>query len=153
MRGGVEALTEREKETLRLLLAGHDAKSIARELGLSVHTVNERLRDSRRKLGVASSREAARLLAQSGQPAPKSLGDKEIGVGRVVQGQGGSNPKEGRGGAPVLWLGGGMIVMSLIIVAVALSGALSGRAPAQSAPKVVATSPREGATIKPVLHV
>ncbi|GAA0731919.1 MULTISPECIES: helix-turn-helix domain-containing protein [Sphingomonas] len=59
------ALTEREKTTLRLLLAGHDAKSIARELELSVHTVNERLRDARRKLGVASSREAARRLAAS----------------------------------------------------------------------------------------
>jgi DNA-binding CsgD family transcriptional regulator len=63
MRDGVEALSDREKQTLRLLLAGHDAKSIARELGLSMHTVNERLRDSRRKLGVASSREAAPMLA------------------------------------------------------------------------------------------
>ena len=82
MGDGVGSLSEREKQTLRLLLAGHDAKSIARELGLSVHTVNERLRDSRRKLGVASSREAARVLARAGQAEPKSVGDKEIGVGR-----------------------------------------------------------------------
>src|SRR6476619_427904 len=57
-----EALTEKEKQTLRLIVRGHDAKSTARELGLSVHTVNERLRDARRKLEVSSSREAARIV-------------------------------------------------------------------------------------------
>ena len=45
MAHNVHALTEKEKQTLRLLLAGHDAKSMARKLDLSVHTVNERLRD------------------------------------------------------------------------------------------------------------
>lgn len=49
-------LSAREKEALRLLLVGHDAKSIANTLGLSVHTINDRLRDARRKLGVSSSR-------------------------------------------------------------------------------------------------
>ena len=34
-------LTEKEKEPLRLLLLGHDAKSMALALDLSVHTVNE----------------------------------------------------------------------------------------------------------------
>ena len=43
-------LTDKEKEALRLLLAGHDAKSSARELGISVHTVNDRLRNARRKM-------------------------------------------------------------------------------------------------------
>lgn len=61
----LKSLSEREQDTLRLLLAGHDAKSIARDLGLSVHTVNDRLREARRKLGVSSSREAARLLGQA----------------------------------------------------------------------------------------
>ena len=42
-----EALTPKEKETLRLILCGHDAKSSARALDLSVHTVNGRLRDAR----------------------------------------------------------------------------------------------------------
>ncbi len=74
-----DTLSEREKQTLRLILRGHDAKSAARELGLSVHTVNERLRDARRKLGVTSSREAARrLLAEEGA-APENLGDKALG--------------------------------------------------------------------------
>lgn len=74
MTTGLDALTERERHTLRLILRGHDAKSAARELGLSVHTVNERLRDARRKLGVTSSREAARrLLAQEGDGADTTL--------------------------------------------------------------------------------
>jgi len=73
-------LTDREKQTLRLIVRGHDAKSIARHLDLSVHTVNERLRAARRKLAVSSSREAARLLLQAeGNAVPKSLGPGEIG--------------------------------------------------------------------------
>jgi DNA-binding CsgD family transcriptional regulator len=79
------ALTEKEKQTLRLIVRGHDAKSIARSLGLSVHTVNERLRDVRRKMAVSSSREAARLLLQVedgslDSVAPNSFGDIKIGA-------------------------------------------------------------------------
>lgn len=71
MTSSLDTLTDKERQTLRLILRGHDAKSSARELGLSVHTVNERLRDARRKLGVTSSREAARrLLAEEAQAAP-----------------------------------------------------------------------------------
>lgn len=82
MNGELESLSERERETLRLLGRGHDAKSIATALGLSVHTVNERLRDVRRKLGVSSSREAARLLLahEAAPERPDNRGDKEIGV-------------------------------------------------------------------------
>jgi DNA-binding CsgD family transcriptional regulator len=87
MTTGLDTLTERERHTLRLILRGHDAKSAARELGLSVHTVNERLREARRKLGVTSSREAARrLLAQEGDGAdatletpPQNFADKPLG--------------------------------------------------------------------------
>lgn len=71
-------LTEKEKQALRLIVRGHDAKSCARELNLSVHTINDRLRDARRKLGVSSSREAARLLlAEEGfpqKPVPDTIG-------------------------------------------------------------------------------
>ena len=55
----IDALTDREREVLHLLLAGHTAKSAATELDLSVHTVNDYLREARRKLGVSSSREVA----------------------------------------------------------------------------------------------
>jgi len=74
-----DTLTDKERQTLRLILRGHDAKSSARELGLSVHTVNERLRDARRKLGVTSSREAARRLLEAEQETPETLGDKALG--------------------------------------------------------------------------
>ncbi|MFM7403483.1 MAG: helix-turn-helix transcriptional regulator [Erythrobacter sp.] len=75
-----DTLTDKEKDALRLLLRGHDAKSCARELALSVHTVNERLRKARRKLGTTSSREAARvLMAAEGEETPETLGDKPLG--------------------------------------------------------------------------
>ena len=55
-------LNEAERRVLHLLAEGHTAKSIATELGTSVAAVNERLREARRKTGVGSSRELARLL-------------------------------------------------------------------------------------------
>lgn len=79
MTASLDTLTDKEKDALRLLLRGHDAKSSARELGLSVHTVNERLRDARRKLGVTSSREAARRLMAEENDTPENLGDTALG--------------------------------------------------------------------------
>lgn len=55
-------LTDREMEILRLLAAGHTVKTIAARLGRSETSINERLRAARRKTGVGSSRELARLL-------------------------------------------------------------------------------------------
>ncbi|QKG70778.1 helix-turn-helix domain-containing protein [Erythrobacter mangrovi] len=75
----LDELTDKEKETLRLIVRGHDAKSMASELSLSVHTINERLRLARRKLGVTSSREAARLLLESEGADPQKLADKDLG--------------------------------------------------------------------------
>ena len=61
----VQKLTPRQKEVLRLILNGFDSKSVGRELGISVHTVNEHLTEARRHLGVSSSREAARILREA----------------------------------------------------------------------------------------
>jgi DNA-binding CsgD family transcriptional regulator len=55
-------LNEPEQRVLRLLAEGHTAKSIATELGMTPAAVNERLREARRKTGVGSSRELARVL-------------------------------------------------------------------------------------------
>ncbi|WP_238941091.1 LuxR C-terminal-related transcriptional regulator [Sphingomonas beigongshangi] len=67
-------LTATEQDILRRLAAGHTAKSIAAETGLSVNAVNERLREARRKTGATSSRELARLfIAQENR-------DEQIGV-------------------------------------------------------------------------
>lgn len=55
-------LSAKEVEVLALIAQGHDAKSAARALTLSTHTIYERLRRAREKLGAANSREAARLF-------------------------------------------------------------------------------------------
>lgn len=123
----VQSLSEKEKQTLRLLLVGHDAKSIARQSGLSVHTIHERLRDARRKLAASSSREAARLLheaeAASQDNDPEKLGDKPIGDDPVPTGVAAMAPPEGK--PRPLWqrpfLIGGVFVMSLFIAALAAS--------------------------------
>lgn len=58
----LDRLNETERELLILLGRGHTAKSIASLKALSVAAVNERFRSARRKTGLASSREIARLL-------------------------------------------------------------------------------------------
>lgn len=121
-----QTLTEREKETLRLLLAGHDAKSAATALGLSVHTVNERLREARRKLGVGSSREAARVMARAEDP--NFLGDKQLGVAQAAAPSPEPRPSDQRRrlGSPLVWLSGGMVMMLAMVAAVAMTMAPHG---------------------------
>lgn len=60
----LERLTEREKQCLRAWLEHKTAKEIALELGVSHFAVEKRLKMARTKLGVSSSIEAARLLAE-----------------------------------------------------------------------------------------
>ncbi|HEX8415942.1 MAG TPA: helix-turn-helix transcriptional regulator, partial [Sphingomicrobium sp.] len=68
-------LNEAERRVLGLLAEGHTVKSIAHSIGSSPGPVNERLREARRKTGVGSSRELARLLkAQENR-------DEQIGLG------------------------------------------------------------------------
>ena len=59
---GTRDLTPKELEALALIAQGHDAKSAAQELSVSPHTVYERLRRAREKLGASNSRAAARLM-------------------------------------------------------------------------------------------
>lgn len=116
-------LSEREQDTLRLLLVGHDAKSIAGHLGVSVHTVNDRLREARRKLGVSSSRQAARLLAQAECAPPNILGHTKFGMAgqelRVQQPER-IGPLMGQSHR-VWWLTGGSLVIFVIAAAAILS--------------------------------
>jgi DNA-binding CsgD family transcriptional regulator len=123
MRQDFEALSEKEKQTLRLLLAGHDAKSMARHLGLSVHTVNERLRYARRKLSASSSREAARLLRESEDAPPQSLGDKRLGDARpgAIAQQIGRPDAGSFANRRKLWPIGGLAMISFLVAALALS--------------------------------
>jgi DNA-binding CsgD family transcriptional regulator len=79
-RSGLETLTEREKDVLRLLASGFEVKTAAEHLNISANTANERLREARRKLHASSSRHAARLLAQHEAMDPKKSGDRFAGV-------------------------------------------------------------------------
>lgn len=141
------ALTEKEKQTLRLMVRGHDAKSIARSLDLSVHTINERLRDARRKMAVSSSREAARLLLETeggegGVADPEIFGDVQIGedaVGAQVDQQGA--PIRGAGAVyrrP--WIIIGVLLMTLAFGLLALTALPQlASTPPQSTPAAAAT--------------
>ena len=143
MTHGYQDLTDKEKQTLRLLLDGHDAKSMARHFGLSVHTINERLRDARRKLSASSSREAARLLREAEGPGPQSLGDNAIGDAPAgPAGQEGATAKPGPH-RRAAWTIGGLAMIAVAIAALALSAAPQHRpaTAAHSASAPVAETP------------
>lgn len=142
MTDGLAQLTEKEKETLRLMVRGHDAKSMARELSLSVHTINDRLRAARRKLGVTSSKEAARKLFETESDAPESFGGRDLG-GAPDSGDGdGANASDGNRSGVSRTVLMGAAVMSLIFASILL-------ATQTSAPEVITSnlgSPAEPAT-------
>jgi DNA-binding CsgD family transcriptional regulator len=100
------ALNPAEREALLLLAEGHTAKSIAALTGRSPAAVNERLREARRKTGIGSSRELARLLA-----AAHKNRDEKIDLA-VVSGNEAAPVPPGRIG----WRKG-RIVMPLMLVA------------------------------------
>jgi DNA-binding CsgD family transcriptional regulator len=60
---GIENLTERQKQVLRLIARHQQAKEIARALNIAVPTVKDHVSVARRHLGVSSSRKAALILA------------------------------------------------------------------------------------------
>lgn len=143
MSQGYAALTQKEKQTLRLIVRGHDAKSIARHLGLSVHTVNERLRDARRKMAVSSSREAARRVfeAEGDSPAflaPDLVGDNGLGeAANRNEAQPSATPRTTRRG--LVWASTGVVIMSLILAALALSSSPPVMAPSSASATASAT--------------
>jgi len=141
-----DTLTDKEKQTLRLIVRGHDAKSVASELDVSVHTVNERLRAARRKLNVTSSREAARLLLESEQNTPENsvyetLGDAPPADLRNSPAT--TQPGQMSGFGTVFWIGGIAIMLTF---AIALGFATMGNPLAsqmQPEPVSLATSERD----------
>jgi DNA-binding CsgD family transcriptional regulator len=63
-------ITEGQRACLRFVFMHLSSKDIARELGISPHTVDQRIRVAIQQLGVTSRVEAARLLAASEGVAP-----------------------------------------------------------------------------------
>lgn len=115
------ALTGKEKETLRLMVRGHDAKSMASALDLSVHTINDRLRAARRKLSVTSSREAARLLFEHEAAVPENRVHEVLGDAPEANNAEQSQLSKGRRGdgltarRVLAWSIGGLVAMSLLV--------------------------------------
>jgi len=68
-----DALTPREREILRLLVAGHDNRTIADRLFLSEKTVGNRLSEIFSKLGVANRTQAAIVAVQRALVAAPDL--------------------------------------------------------------------------------
>ncbi len=123
MAEATDDLTDKEKQALRLLLTGHDAKSSAHALDISVHTVNDRLRNARRKMGVSSSREAARILGDAERATPQSLAHNTIGMAdNHPPGDSADLNETARSGpSKAVWLAGGMLTMSLVIAIAAVA--------------------------------
>lgn len=66
------ALSEGEKQALRLVAQGFNSKEIARKLHISEHTVDQRVRIVLRKLQVSSRKEAARIFITTDREQPHS---------------------------------------------------------------------------------
>jgi two-component system, NarL family, invasion response regulator UvrY len=68
-RSGLDALTPREFEVLRLLVQGETVRSIGEKLGLSEKTVANHQSTIREKLGARNSAQLARVVARIGLSA------------------------------------------------------------------------------------
>lgn len=140
-----ESLSDREKEVLRLLASGHEAKSVAQVLGLSVHTVNEYLRSARRKLDAPNSRAAARAFSAFEEANPKNLGTPEfLGDQKNGEAQSGINPQVmsstgSRTPRRTLMIRGLLAMFVVLAAVVAVStGMVTVGTPQQPAPAVAA---------------
>lgn len=58
----IAKLTDAQRAYLRLVLAHQTSKEIAQQFGISAHTVDKRIKEAMRILGVSSRIEAARML-------------------------------------------------------------------------------------------
>lgn len=97
----INRLSEAQKQCLRLVQQGFEAKEIARLLQISPGAVVERLRAARRTLDVSTSREAARSLAAFEAYNPdvdKPIGIAEAPESRTLEPSIGSGSAGGRRG-------------------------------------------------------
>jgi hypothetical protein len=103
-----------------------------------VHTVNERLREARRKLSVSSSKAAARALRAA--EAPQLLGDTDLGdAGTVPYAQTFATGPE-RAPRRAAWTIGGFAMLVLFVAALAVSSPQSAAPPTQASTTAVAES-------------
>ena len=131
MSARIDRLTDKEKEALRLIVRGHDTKSAASALDLSVHAINDRLRSARRKLETTSSKEAARLLLKAETETPEKFVHESPGdaAGPIPSEDNSAAPS----GLPRKRKIGGFVAMLLVAATLALGWAAAPetRAPAE----------------------
>ena len=72
----ISRLTDSQRIYLRLVLAHRSSKEIAHEYNISAHTVDKRIKEAMRVLGVSTRIEAARLLSD----AEKADTDRRLGA-------------------------------------------------------------------------
>lgn len=80
----VSRLTAGHRACLRLVLEHKTSKQIAKDLGISHHTVDDRIKDAMRILGASSRVEAARLLAFADERSPQGLGPQPSHLASVA---------------------------------------------------------------------
>jgi len=107
-------------------------------LSISTTAANERLRSARQKLGVSSSREAARILVAEEGDHENSV-DRQFGVSSDAV-----RPQHSR---VFVWIG--VIMAVAVATTIGLMAVLGSPAAGTHAPKVVHTLPASGAAIAP----
>lgn len=141
----IDTLSDKEREALRLLLAGHDAKSSARILGVSHFAIHDRLRRARSKLGTTGSRQAALLLSASENGTPDFVVHEPFGgvATAPLPDHPSSADLKRPGSSGSQWRSKGLIIMSvsILIVAAAIAIASQGDAPQVSAETAGAPGP------------
>ncbi|WP_198575063.1 LuxR C-terminal-related transcriptional regulator [Caulobacter hibisci] len=158
------SLSAVERRVLLLLARGHTAKTAAAELGTTEGAINERLREARRKTGVGSSRQLARLVAGeasgdglSGEASPREAQPQETGdrkIGLAGGGGRGQARRRSRAGWPLFAGAFAMITLAAMIGAYAALALAERPAPSAapagtpSPPRVTAVSPAPG-TVAP----
>lgn len=131
-------LSEAERTVLRLLAQGHTVKSIASALGSTPTAINERLRQARRKTGVGSSREVARLLSAH-ENRPEKI-EVVIGAGRR------SHEPDAGAGRIRRYCSGALIMIAALAAALGIAAHLAEQPSAR-------TAPASAAMTKPVPHI
>ena len=129
-------LNDAERRVLRLLAAGHTAKSIADATGTSVNAVNERLREARRKTGAGSSRELARALADAQENRDEFPGVAE-----------GPDDPPAPPGKPARSRRGIVLLGALAMLAFVIALAAPFLATPEGPPRMVSSNPGQGARV------
>lgn len=114
----MDRLNDGQRDCLRLVLAHLNSKEIARELGVSPHTVDQRLRTAMRILDAQSRFEAARIFAALDQENAYQPLIYQLSAVEPVMKNGKQNPSAGRTnsertGTDIENVNGGGAVMAL----------------------------------------